>query len=293
LDTDKIKIQGATVRVDSVQKVADIEKAEKKKMQEKVAKIIAHDINCFISRQLIYNLPEQIFTENKVMAIEHADFEGIERLAFVLGGEITSTFDDPKRVKLGTCKLIEETQIGEDQVIRFSGCGQGEACTIVIRAASEHILDEAERSLHDVLCVLIQTINSCKIVYGGGWSEILMAKHVDDVVQRTAGKEAMAIESFARALRMIPAIIADNAGFDSIELVSQIRVSHSEEKTSKAGIDIENGTVGDMEKLQVIESLRAKMMVLVSAHEAAEMILRVDEIIKTAPRKRRAKGHGH
>jgi len=226
------------------------------------------------------------------MAIEHADFEGIERLAFVLGGEITSTFDDPKRVKLGVCKLIEETQIGEDQVIRFSGCGQGEACTIVIRAASEHILDEAERSLHDALCVLMQTIHSTQIVYGGGWSEMLMAHAVDLEAQRTAGKESMAIESFSRALRTLPSIIADNAGFDSIELISQLRAAHLEEKT-KAGIDIENGIVGDMEKLRVTESLRAKMMVLVSAHEAAEMILRVDEIIKAAPRKRKAKGHGH
>eukprot|EP00456_Euglypha_rotunda_P036138 TRINITY_DN2778_c0_g1_i5.p1 TRINITY_DN2778_c0_g1~~TRINITY_DN2778_c0_g1_i5.p1 ORF type:complete len:196 (-),score=51.20 TRINITY_DN2778_c0_g1_i5:32-619(-) len=113
LDNDKIKISGATVKVDSVAKIAEIEQAEKKKMKDKVAKILKHDINCFISRQLIYNLPELLFTQAGVMAIEHADFEGAERLAFVLGAEIASTFDHPDRVQLGRCKLIEEITIGE------------------------------------------------------------------------------------------------------------------------------------------------------------------------------------
>lgn len=67
-------------------------------------------------RQLIYNYPEQLFADAGVMAIEHADFEGIERLALVLGGEIVSTFGHPEKVKLGSCKLIEEVMIGEDRV---------------------------------------------------------------------------------------------------------------------------------------------------------------------------------
>jgi hypothetical protein len=105
MDTDKIKIYGARVRVDSMSKVADIEAAEKDKMRAKCEKIIGHGINCFVNRQLIYNFPEEIFADAGVMAIEHADFDGIERLALVTGGEIVSTFDDPSTVKLGHCKV--------------------------------------------------------------------------------------------------------------------------------------------------------------------------------------------
>jgi T-complex protein 1 subunit beta len=108
MDTDKIKIYGSRVKVDSIDKVADIEQAEKEKMRTKVTKILAHDCNVFINRQLIYNFPESIFTENGVMAIEHADFDGVERLAAVLGGEVTSTFDHPEQVILGECEVIEE-----------------------------------------------------------------------------------------------------------------------------------------------------------------------------------------
>lgn len=85
-------------------------------MKEKCQKIVDHKVNVFINRQLIYNLPEQYFTEHGVASIEHADFEGIERLARVLGGEIASTFEHPELVKLGNCKLIEEVIIGEDKV---------------------------------------------------------------------------------------------------------------------------------------------------------------------------------
>lgn len=285
MDTDKVKIYGARVRVDGMAKVAEIEAAEKSKMKGKVDKILSHGINCFINRQLIYNFPEELFSEAGVMAIEHADFEGIERLALVTGGEITSTFDDPAGVKLGHCKLIEEIMIGEDKLIHFSGVAMGEACTIVLRGASSHVLDEAERSLHDALCVLSQTVADARVVWGGGWPETMMATEVDRLAHTTPGKKSLALESFATALRMIPTIIADNSGLDSADFVSQLRAAHSDEN-SRMGLDVITGTVGDMEELGIYESFKVKQAVLLSATEAAEMILRVDEIITCAPRKR-------
>ncbi|KAJ1701263.1 hypothetical protein LUZ63_001042 [Rhynchospora breviuscula] len=285
MDTDKVKIYGARVRVDSMSKVAEIEAAEKQKMREKVQKIIAHGINCFINRQLIYNFPEELFADAGILAIEHADFEGIERLALVTGGEIASTFDNPESVKLGHCKLIEEIMIGEDKLIKFSGVEMGQACTIVLRGASAHVLDEAERSLHDALCVLTQTVADSRVLLGGGWPEMLMAKEVDELARKTPGKRSHAIDAFSRALQAIPTIIADNAGLDSAELVSQLRAEHHKEG-SNAGIDVITGGVGDMQKLGISESFKVKQAVLLSATEAAEMILRVDEIITCAPRRR-------
>ncbi len=283
LDTDKIKIPGARVRAEGIQQVAEIEEAERHKMTLKVQKIMKHNINCFISRQLIYNFPEQMFTKAGILSIEHADFEGVERLALVLGAEITSTFDHPELVRLGECKLIEEVVIGEDKLIRFSGVARGEACTIVIRGASQHILEEAERSLHDALCILTQTTQNPRTVLGGGCSEMLMANEVDVLARSTSGKQSIAMESFAKALRMLPTIIADNGGFDSSELVSQLRAHHFNGR-STMGLDMNTGTVGDVAELKITESFKSKSQVVISAHEAAEMILRVDDIISCAPR---------
>jgi len=95
----------------------------------------------------------------------------------------------------------------------------------------------------------------------------------------------LAVEAFARALRMIPTIIADNGGYDSSELVSQLRSEHYKGNTT-AGLDMNKGAVGDMVELGIVESFKAKLQILLSASEAAEMILRVDDIIRAAPRKR-------
>ncbi|CAF1308184.1 unnamed protein product [Adineta steineri] len=285
MDTDKVKIFGARVRVDTVAKVAELELAEKEKMKDKVNKILQHNCNVFINRQLIYDYPEQLFAEKGVMAIEHADFEGVERLAQVLGGDIVSTFDTPDKVRLGKCDLIEEIIIGEDKLIKFSGVAQGQACTIVLRGATQQILDEAERSIHDVLCVLSQTVKEPRICYGGGAAEMLMATAVSQLAVKTAGKESVAIESFARALRQLPTIIADNAGYDSAELISNLRAAHTSGK-STFGLDMENGRIADMIQLGILESFHLKQQVVRSAAEAAEMVLRVDNIIRAPVRQR-------
>ena len=193
----------------------------------------------------------------------------------LLAAEIVSTFDHPELVKLGHCKLIEEVMIGEDSLIRFSGVTAGAACTVVVsklygvvigggsapvlnrcmramrcalqlRGSSSHLLDEAERSLHDALCVLTETMKETRVVYGGGCMEVrsscrcqdvwmyallralivwlrflqtLMANAVEQEAKVTPGKKQIALEAFARALRQLPTIIADNAGLDSAELV--------------------------------------------------------------------------
>lgn len=285
MDTDKIKVFGSRVKVDSVAKVAELELAEKEKMKEKVAKIVKHDCNVFINRQLIYNYPEQLFADAGVMAIEHADFEGVERLALVTGGEITSTFDCPEQTKLGTCDVIEEIMIGEDKLLKFSGVALGEACTIVLRGATQQILDEAERSMHDALCVMQQTVKETRIVFGGGSSEMLMADAVARLASKTSGKESVAMEAFAKALRQLPMVIADNAGYDSADLIAQLRAEHTEGRHTM-GLDMNRGEIGDMEALGITESFQVKRQVLLSAAEAAEMILRVDDIVKSAPRQR-------
>lgn len=285
MDTDKIKIFGSRVRVDSAQKVADIETAEKLKMKEKVDKILAHGCTCFINRQLIYNYPEQLFADAGVMAIEHADFEGVERLSLVLGGDVVSTFDAPDKVKLGTCDLIEEVMVGEDKLIRFSGVALGEACTVVLRGATRQILDEADRSLHDALCVLTQTVQETRTVFGGGCSEVLMANAIRELAKSTPGKEAMAMEGFAHALTQLPTTIADNAGYDSSKLVSELKAEHAK-GNQFAGLDMDKGCVGNVQELGITESYKVKNQVLMSASEAAEMILRVDDILKAAPRQR-------
>jgi T-complex protein 1 subunit beta len=272
-------------------KVGEIEQAEKEKMKEKVDKILKYKPDIFINRQLVYNYPEQLFAEKGVTVIEHADFEGVERLAKSLGAEILSTFDTPELADkvLGHSSLMEEIMIGEDKLIKFTGNRLNESCSIVLRGSSSHLLDEAERSLHDALCVLIRTVKDKMIIYGGGNSELTMANAIDDLAREIKGKQVLAIRAYARALRQLPLIIADNGGYDSAELVEAISYDLRDEKSTH-GLDMENGIVGCMEKLGIYESMRIKEQVIISASEAAEMILRVDDILFCAPRQREKMG---
>lgn len=274
MDTDKVKIFGASLKVSSTSKLAELEKAEREKMKAKVEKIKAHGINCFINRQLIYNWPEQLFTDAGIMSIEHADFDGIERLALVTGGEIASTFDHPEQVKLGHCDLIEEVLIGEDTLIKFSGVAAGQACTIVLRGATDQLLDEAERSLHDALAVLSQTVKEPRTTLGGGCAEMLMAKAVEGAATRVEGKKQTAVAAFAVALRQLPTILADNAGLDSGDLVARLRKAIYD-GLNTYGLDLmtPGGGIADMRELGVIESYKLKKAVVNSASEAAEVSL--------------------
>merc|ERR1719431_1478336 len=246
MDTDKIKVFGSRVKVENVSQVAEIELAEKEKMKDKVDLICAHDMNVFINRQLIYNYPEQLFADKGIMAIEHADFDGIERLALVTGGEIVSTFGNPEKVKIGKCDLIEQVQIGDETLLKFTGVPLGEACSVVLRGATEQIIGEAERSLHDALCVLTSTVKEPR---------------------------------------------TENGGYDSAQLVSELKALHILGKDT-LGLNMFEGKVGCMKELGITESFSVKRQVLVQASEAAEMILRVDNILKAAPRQR-TEDRGH
>lgn len=114
------------------------------------------------------------------------------------------------------------------QLIKFSGVAAGEACTVVLRGSTNQMVDEAERSLHDALCVLSQTVKETRTVLGGGCSEMLMSCAVEEEARTVKGKKALAVEAFGRALRQIPTILADNAGYDSADLVAKLRAAHYE-----------------------------------------------------------------
>merc|ERR1711907_269927 len=151
--------------------------------------------------------------------------------------------------------------------------------------ASTHILDEAERSLHDALAVLYQTVQETRVVYGGGAMECAMAQAIQDKMAVVEGKESLAMEAFAKALRTMPAIMADNGGYDSAELLGALRAAHAKGENTH-GINFITAKVTDMAELGIMESFRSKMSQLCSAAEAAEMIVRVDDIVRNVPRQR-------
>jgi T-complex protein 1 subunit beta len=278
MDTDKIKIHGTQIRVKTMSRLAEIEVAEQKKIFDKCRKIISHGINVFINRQLIYNRHERFLTEHGILTIEQADFDGIERLALATGAEIVSTFDIPSRIKIGKCKVVEEIMVGKKPMTRFSGCSNGDSCTIVLRGANLEILDEAERSLHDALCVLGQLIRDPRLVWGGGNIEVQLAKELEIFSNEMPGKIALAIKSFSKSIQNIPKIVSQNAGLDSIDLINKMKKSF-EDGEEKTCLDLNKQKIGRADKLGLTESAKLKAQIIISAAEATEMIIRIDHTL--------------
>lgn len=129
------------------------------------------------------------------------------------------------------------------------------------------------------------TVREHRSVYGGGACEVAMAQAVETAALQCPGKAAMAMKGFAVALRSIPHAVADNGGYDSAALITLLEAEHAAGNSSM-GLDMVNGVVGDMAELGIMEAFRSKEQSLLSAAEAAEMIVRVDNIVKAAPRQR-------
>src|SRR5206468_12572686 len=153
------------------------------------------------------------------------------------------------------------------------------AVTIVIRGGTEHVVDEADRSLHDALCVVRNALEDGKIVAGGGAPEAELAKRLREYAVKVGGREQLAIEAFAESLEAVPTTLAENAGLDPIDVLVELRSKHERAGSPWFGIDVFSGDVKDMRKQNVLEPLRVKQQVIKSASEAASMILRIDDVI--------------
>lgn len=284
LDTDKIKIFGAKINVNSISKLSDIEEAERNRMREKIDRICSVPIKVFINRQLIYDYPLELFREKGVIAIEHADFDGVERLTKFLGGRIMSTFDKLDDEHFGSCTKVANVLIGNERMIKFEKKGRN-ASTIILRGSSQEVLDEAERSIHDALCVLNKIRHEKKVVCGGGATEMELALCLGRYALEFPGKESESIIAFSNALQRIPMIICENGGFDGEEIKARMRSEHFNGNKT-AGVNMANGSVECMRRSGIVESLRIKRRIIAAAVEVAQMVIKCDGFIKHKPRER-------
>jgi chaperonin GroEL (HSP60 family) len=202
----------------------------------------------------------------------------MEKLTKATGGKIITNLDDVSKADLGFAKLVEERKIGDDKMTFIEGCKNPRSVAILIRGGTERIVDEAERSIHDALCVARDVVEEPKILAGGGAPEVEVANVLREYAQTLPGKEQLAVMSYAEALESVPETLAENAGLDPIDILSELRARHEKGQTW-AGVDVNEGKVNDMNKASVFEPLAVKKQIIKSATEAATMILKIDDVI--------------
>lgn len=284
MDYDKVKINSAKTNVSGICELKRIEIAEKEKMRRKIDEICSIEYDVFINRQIVYDYPLELLRKKKIAVIEHADFSGVEKLNKVVGGNILSSFSNIQEKDLGRCERIRNITIKGQKMIKFEGIKKG-ACTMIIFGSSEEVLDEAERSIHDGLCVLKRIKESRLCLYGGSSTEMAMSVELARLGSEVKGKEAEGIFGFSNALQEISKILSDNSGFDGEEFKVSLRNEHNNRRTSY-GLNIDTGKTCCMKERGIIEGYEMKKRVITSACETAQMILRCDGIVKCKARER-------
>ena len=265
----------------SIEKPEEIEaflNQEELMLKAMVDKIVGAGANAVICQKGIDDMVQHFLSRKGILAVRRAKKSDIEMLAKATGGKIVTKLDDIKASDLGYAALIEERKIGDDKMTFVEGCKHPKAVTLLIRGGTQRMIAEAERSIHDALCVIKDVLQEPRMVAGGGAPELEMANVLKSYADTLPGREQLAVRVYAEALETIPVTLAENAGLDPIDVLSELRSRH--EKGEKwAGLEVLSGKVQDMSKVGVFEPITVKKQIIKSATEAATMILKIDDMI--------------
>ncbi|MEM2674950.1 MAG: thermosome subunit beta [Candidatus Bathyarchaeia archaeon] len=269
----------AKINIESPEQMKMFLDEEERMLKEMVDKIAESGANVVFCEKGIDDVALHFLAKRGILAVKNVSSSDMEKLARATGGKIVASVKDLTPDVLGEAKLVEEIKIGDDKLVYVRECKNPKAVTVVVRGGTEHVVDEAERSLHDALCVVRNAIEDGKIVPGGGAPEAEVAKQLRDYAVKVGGREQLAIEAFADAVEAVPLTLAENAGLDPVDIMVALRAAHEKADGYRMGVDVFTGKIRDMLELNVVEPLRVKLQVIKSATEAANMILKIDDII--------------
>ncbi len=260
---------------------------EENMLKAMVEKIVSSGANVVLCQKGIDDMVKHYLARKGVLAVQRVKESDMKKLAKATGGKPVINIESLLKSDLGFAEVVEERKIGDDKMTFIEGSKNPHSVAILIRGVDKRFIDEAERSLHDALCVVRDVVQAPKIVAGGGAPEMEIARALRSYAETLPGREQLAVRSFGEAMEIVPLTLGENAGLDPIDLLLELRVRH--EKGEKwAGVDVFEGKIKDMRILEVYEPLAVKKQTIKSAVEAATMILRVDDVIasgkmKTSP----------
>jgi len=268
----------AKINIESPEQMEAFLQQEESMLRDMVEKVAAKGANVVIAQKGIDDLAQHFLARKQILAVRRVKKSDMEKLAKATGGKIITNLDDISSSDLGYAELVEERKIGDDKMTFIEGCKNPKSVAILIRGGTERIVAEAERSVHDALCVARDVVQEPKIVAGGGAPELEVAKELKEYAESLPGREQLAVMCYAEALESVPTTLSENAGLDPIDIISELRARH-EKGEVWAGIEVHDGKVKNMEKAGVFEPLAVKKQIIKSATEAATMILKIDDII--------------
>ena len=269
----------AEIRIRSPDGIKAFLDKEAEMLQKMVDQVVDSGANVLFAQKGIDDVAQHYLAKKGILAARRVKKSDMEKLAKATGARMVSNLSDLKEADLGSSGTVEERKIGDDKMIFVEDCSDPKAVAIFIRAGLERMLDEAERSLNDALCVIADVTETPKMVAGGGSIEIELSKAARAYATQEGGREQLAIEAFADALEIIPRTLAENAGLDTLDTMVAIRSAHDKKGGSAMGVNVFDKGVIDMLKAGVVEPTVVKKQAIESAVEVASMLLRIDDVL--------------
>ena len=280
LEIEKTKFD-AKINIERPEQMQSFLQEEENMLKAMVEKIVSSGANVVLCQKGIDDMVQHFLAREGVLAVQRVKASDMEKLAKATGGKPVTNIESLLKSDLGFAEIVEERKISNDKMTFIEGCKNPHAVAILIRGADKRFVDEAERSLHDALCVVRDVVQEPKIVAGGGAPEMEIARALRSYAETLPGREQLAVRSFGEAMEIVPLTLGENAGLDPIDFLLELRTRH--EKGEKwAGVDVFEGKIKDMKDLEVYEPLAVKKQTIKSANEAATMILRIDDVIASA-----------
>jgi len=271
----------AKININSPDQMKMFLEEENKMLKNMVDKIISSGANVAICQKGIDDVAQHYLAKSNVLSVRRVKESDMTKLSRATGARMVNNLEDLSSKDLGSADLVEERKVETDKWVFIEGCKHPKAVTILIRGGSQRVVDEAERSIHDALMVTKDVMEKPLIVAGGGSPESYVAGKLREWSSTLSGREQLAADKFAESLEVIPLALAENAGMDPIDTLTELRSKQT--KGSKwSGIDARGGKVVDMSKLDIVEPLSVKEQIIKSATEVASMILRIDDVIASS-----------
>ncbi|RPI85858.1 MAG: thermosome subunit [Nitrosopumilales archaeon] len=271
----------AKINISSPDQMKMFLEEENRMLKSMVDKIISSGANVAICQKGIDDVAQHYLAKSNILSVRRVKESDMTKLARATGARIVNNLEDLGTKDLGLADLVEERKVETDKWVFIEGCKHPKAVTILIRGGSQRVVDEADRSLHDALMVTKDVIERPFIVAGGGSPESYVAGKLREWSSTLSGREQLAADKFAESLEVIPLALAENAGMDPIDTLTELRSKQA--KGSKwSGIDARSAKIVDMSKLDIVEPLSVKEQIIKSATEVASMILRIDDVIASS-----------
>lgn len=235
-----------------------------------------------ILRDATTDLALHYLAKAKIMCVRDVEREEVELVTKALGARPVAHIDGFTPDKLGSAALVEEVNLGPGgRVVQVTGvAAPGRTACVLLRASNALMLDEAARSLHDALCVIRCLVVKPALVPGGGAPEAAASVALARWAKTATGAAAVCGAAFADALDVVPYTLAENAGLNPIDVVSELRARHAAGERG-AGVDVRRGGVRDVEAAGVVQPLLVSRSALALASECVRMILKIDDIVPT------------